>query len=255
MLRPARRLRAGPPAREQGSALGLHGQGDHEAQEALLQRDLLRLPHLLPPAGGRAAPGHRDPAPRPEVGQLHRGGPGRGRECAAGRGPRCGHRSGRRAELRRRLRDDRVFPGGERGPRGLRLPGPRGRGHERSALEPAAPTRGPRAAAARWPAALSRRAPGSVRPRAIPDDAEGDDLHDGDDEGDDFAPDEHDGAEAHADPAARGRTRLRLRARPRRRARRFSLFGWMRRTPKGRSPSSDPRRKAPLRASELSAET
>ena len=42
-------------AREQGAALGLDGQGDHEAQAALVQRDLLRLPHLLAPARGRAA--------------------------------------------------------------------------------------------------------------------------------------------------------------------------------------------------------
>ena len=53
---------ARPAAREQGGLVGLHGEGDHEAQEALLQRDLLRLPHLLPPARGRAASRHRGPA-------------------------------------------------------------------------------------------------------------------------------------------------------------------------------------------------
>ena len=47
VLRPPGRLDPRPAAREQGGPLGLHGQGDHEAQEALLQRDLLRLPHLL----------------------------------------------------------------------------------------------------------------------------------------------------------------------------------------------------------------
>ena len=59
VLRAARGLHPGAAAREQGGPLGLHGQGDHEAQEALLQRDLLRLPHLQPPAGGRAAARHR----------------------------------------------------------------------------------------------------------------------------------------------------------------------------------------------------
>ena len=56
VLLAARGRGGGPAAREQGGPLGLDGQGDHEAQEALVQRDLLRLPHLLPPAGGRAAP-------------------------------------------------------------------------------------------------------------------------------------------------------------------------------------------------------
>ena len=79
-------------AREQGSALGLHGQGDHEAQEAVLQRDLLRLPHLQPPARGRAAARHRGAAARPEVGQLHRRGPGhrlREHDASRGAGPRA----------------------------------------------------------------------------------------------------------------------------------------------------------------------
>jgi hypothetical protein len=65
--------------REQGGALGSMS-GDRSA--SLLQRDLLRLPLLLTPAGGRAAQGIVT-APRPEVRQLHhrgpRGGGGAGR--------------------------------------------------------------------------------------------------------------------------------------------------------------------------------
>ena len=100
-------------AREQGGALGLHGQGDHEAQEALLQRDLLRLPLLLAPARGRAAAGHRDPAPRPEVGQLHHRGPrgGGGGEDGRRRPPAepVGRAQGRGRGGRRTVRERRAL--------------------------------------------------------------------------------------------------------------------------------------------------
>ena len=98
VLRAPRRLGPRAAAREQGGPLGLHGQGDHEAQEAVLQRDLLRLPHLQPPPRGRAAPQHRGLAPRPEVGELHRRGPGDGiglhgpGSSARGRPPPAGPR-------------------------------------------------------------------------------------------------------------------------------------------------------------------
>ena len=53
-VRPAAGVAAGPAPREQGSALVVDGQGHDEAQEAVVQRDVPRLPHLQRAAGGRA---------------------------------------------------------------------------------------------------------------------------------------------------------------------------------------------------------
>ena len=54
------RIHPGARPRKQGRALGLDDQADDAAQEALLQRGLLRLQHLLGAAGGRRA--QADPA-------------------------------------------------------------------------------------------------------------------------------------------------------------------------------------------------
>ncbi len=58
-IRPAARIAAGPAPREQGSALVVDDQGHDEAQEAVVQRELPRLPHLQRTARRRASPGHR----------------------------------------------------------------------------------------------------------------------------------------------------------------------------------------------------
>ena len=96
-----------------------------------------------------------------------------------------------------------------------RLP-PRGRARGLAASASPAPeaegangqrsARGADAGAAGGDGPVARRSlPARTRKRPAsghsPDDAEGDDLHDGEDEGDDFGPEEHDGAEAHAGPA------------------------------------------------------
>ena len=59
-LRPAHRGGAGAPAREQGHAVGLDGQADHDPEEPRLQRVVLRLLDLLeaPRGGGEAADPH-----------------------------------------------------------------------------------------------------------------------------------------------------------------------------------------------------
>ncbi len=67
-VRPAAGIAAGPAPREQGSPLVVDGQGHDEAQEAVVQRELSRLPHLQRTAGRRAegrpaGTGHRQPQP------------------------------------------------------------------------------------------------------------------------------------------------------------------------------------------------
>ena len=56
-VRPAAGVAAGPAPREQGSAVVVDGQGHDEAQEAVVQRGLSRLPHLQRAAGGRQKEG------------------------------------------------------------------------------------------------------------------------------------------------------------------------------------------------------
>ena len=55
-VRAAARVAAGPAAREQGSPLVVDDQGHDEAQEAVVQRDVLRLPHLQRAARRRRQP-------------------------------------------------------------------------------------------------------------------------------------------------------------------------------------------------------
>ncbi len=92
-----------------------------------------------------------------------------------------------------------------------------------------------------------RRRPGSAPlvPGAHPeasgsgtshDDGEVDDLHDGEDEGDDFGPEEHDGAEAHAGPADHPERAPAPAASPEAERGGFSLFGWMRRDSEEKKP-------------------
>ena len=54
-VRPAARLAAGPAAGEQGGDLLVDGQGHDEAEEAVVQRGVPRLPDVQRPAGGRAS--------------------------------------------------------------------------------------------------------------------------------------------------------------------------------------------------------
>src|SRR5262249_17002836 len=71
--------RPGAPAREQGSAVGLHGQADDDPEEPGVQRVVLRLLDLLEAARGRReAEGGESPARRPERDLHHQRG-GRGR--------------------------------------------------------------------------------------------------------------------------------------------------------------------------------
>ena len=134
--------RARAAAREQGDPLGLHGQGDHEAQEAVVQRDVLRLPHLQPPPRGGAAQGHRAAPARPEVGQLRRRGPRHGlrddhpRRDGGGAAPggRCDARAGAGARCRRRgpAAAAPAEPADAANGRGRSRRRPRGRGRTRT---------------------------------------------------------------------------------------------------------------------------
>ncbi len=87
-----------PPAREPRGALRLDDQGYDEAEEAVVRRELLRLPQLHPPAGGRGQPragGHRAESEERDLcglAVLRRA----GSESHGGR-----HGVGRRSRLRR----------------------------------------------------------------------------------------------------------------------------------------------------------
>jgi hypothetical protein len=71
-LPPDGRRHAGAGPREQGRALGLDDQADDAAQEALLQRGLLRLLDLLRAARGRRAQQPDQAEEGPALGDLHR---------------------------------------------------------------------------------------------------------------------------------------------------------------------------------------
>src|SRR5262249_13418540 len=72
-LRPPRRRRPGPAAREQGGAVGIDGEADDDPHESRLQRVLLRLPDVLEAPGGCVEePGRHPQAGRPERDLRHR---------------------------------------------------------------------------------------------------------------------------------------------------------------------------------------